>query len=339
MPEAAQRPVYLGELSPRDARFDARRAETAKFMNLYQDTPYERFGERMRYCSPRLDFAFHLEDNGVLAPKLQAAHFCRVRLCPMCQWRRSVMWQAKALKVIPKVVEAYPKSRFIFLTLTVRNCQLSDLREILAWMHKSWVKLTKRKEFASVQGWLRSVEVTRGRDDTAHPHYHALLMVKPGYFGGNYIKQSDWTDAWQSCLGVDYTPVLDVRSVRPGKREKADDDGVVMLAAICETLKYSVKPSDCLGQKPGQRMSNQEWLVELTSQLTKTRAIATGGILKDYLKELEAEPDDLVHADDSGLIDVDESSPRIGFGWRENLNRYVLTEEPIAIGARAKGRC
>lgn len=339
MPKAAQRPVYLGELSPRDARFDTRRRETGRFVNLYQNTPYQRFADRMRYCSPRLDFAFHLEDNGVLAPKLQAAHFCRVRLCPMCQWRRSVMWQAKALRMIPKVVEAYPKSRFIFLTLTVKNCQLSDLRETLAWMHKSWVKLTKRKEFASVQGWLRSVEVTRGVDDTAHPHYHALLMVKPGYFGGNYVQQSEWTEAWKSCLSIDYTPVVDVRAVRPGRREKDGEEGVVMVSAICEALKYSVKPSDCLDKKLGQKMTSQEWLVELTSQLTKTRAIATGGILKEYLKELEQEPDDLVHADDTGLTDVDETSPRIGFGWRENLGRYVLTEEPIAIGAKAKGWC
>lgn len=339
MAELPQRPVYLGELSPRDARFDVRRTETDKFKALYEDTLYQRFAERMQHCSPRLDFAFHLEDNGVLAPKLQAAHFCRVRLCPMCQWRRSVMWQAKALKVIPKVVEAYPKSRFIFLTLTVKNCELTELRETLAWMHKAWVKLSKRKEFASVQGWLRSVEVTRGKDDTAHPHYHALVMVPDGYFKRGYVSQKKWTEAWQSCLGIDYTPIVDVRSVRPGKREKGGEGGVVMLAAICETLKYSVKPSECLEKKPGQRMTNQDWLVELTSQLVKTRAIATGGVLKDYLKALEEEPSDLIHADDSGLTDVDESSPRIGFGWRENLNRYVLTEEPIAIGARAKRRC
>jgi len=165
------------------------------------------------------------------------------------------------------------------------------------------------------------------------------LMVKPGYFSSSYVSQEKWTKAWQSCLVVDYTPIVDIRTVRPGKREKDGEGEVVMVAAICETLKYSVKPSDCLSQKPGQRMTNQEWLIELTTQLAKTRAIATGGVLKEHLKALEEEPADLVHADDSGLTDVDESSPRIGFGWRENLGRYVLTEEPMAIGGRAKRSC
>jgi hypothetical protein len=27
---------------------------------------------------------------------LSASRFCRVRTCPVCQWRRSLMWKAKA---------------------------------------------------------------------------------------------------------------------------------------------------------------------------------------------------------------------------------------------------
>jgi hypothetical protein len=236
------------------------------------------------------------------------------------------MWQAKALKAIPKIIEDYPKARFVFLTLTVRNCELTELRDTLAWMHKSWTKLVKRKEFVAVQGWIRSVEVTRASDDTAHPHYHALLMVKPSYFSTSYVSQQNWTEAWQSCLGIHYTPIVDIRSVRPGKREKGGEGGVLMMSAICETLKYSVKPAECLGEDKARRIPNHEWLSQLTSQLYKTRAIATGGILKQYLKELEEEPEDLVHADENGLIDPDETSPRLAFDWKETAKRYVMTE-------------
>lgn len=327
MPNTAQDLVYLSALSPRDKRFDQRRAEADRFEALYRQTAYDTYPERIRHCSPCLDFAFHVDDTGLCTLKLQAAHFCRVRLCPVCQWRRSMMWQAKALQIIPKVIEANPKSRFIFLTLTVRNCELGELRDTLAWMHKSWTKLVKRKEFAAVQGWVRSVEVTRGADDTAHPHYHALLMVSPGYFGGRaYVTQKGWTEAWQSCLQVEYTPIVDVRSVRPGKREKGSEDAVLMSAAICETFKYSVKPSECLADDSCREVSNSEWLAGLTSQLFKVRAIATGGILKQYLKELEKEPDDLIHADESGLTEADETSPRVGFVWKGNAKRYVMTK-------------
>jgi plasmid rolling circle replication initiator protein Rep len=237
-------------------------------------------------------------------------------------------WQAKTLKIMPKVIEENPKSRFIFLTLTVRNCELNELRDTLKWMHNSWMKLLKRKEFAPVQGWVRSVEVTRGADDTAHPHYHVLVMVKPSYFAGSqYVSQKRWSEVWQDCLGVGYTPVVDVRSVRPGKREKEGKEAVLMSAAICEVLKYSVKSADSLGDDSKRRLSNQEWLSRLTSQLFKTRAVATGGILKRHLKELEQEPEDLIHLDDQDVNQVDDEAPRIAFAWHKDKKRYQMVDE------------
>ena len=41
-------------------------------------------------------------------------------------------------------------------------------------------KLTKRKEFALVDGWIRTTEVTRDKErpnEYAHPHFHVILMV------------------------------------------------------------------------------------------------------------------------------------------------------------------
>ena len=68
-------------------------------------------------------------------------------------------------------------------------------------------------------GWVRAVEITRGRDGSAHPHYHCLLMVPPTYFQADYLKQSEWAWLWQECLRVNYRPVIDVKTV------KADDKG------------------------------------------------------------------------------------------------------------------
>ena len=328
MPYTAQDRVYLSDLSPRDARFDRHRADVDRIIDLYRASGHDGYSDRMKECSRFLDFALHFEENGVLSPKLQCTHFCRVRLCSICQWRRSMSWQAKTLKIMPKVIEDNPKARFIFLTLTVKNCELNELRGTLGQMHNSWRKLVKRKEWAAVQGWVRSVEVTRGADDTAHTHYHALLMVSPGYFTGHsYVSQKRWTEAWQSCLGVGYTPIVDVRSVRPGKRQEGDEGGVLMSAAICETLKYTVKPSECLVDDSRRKLSNSEWLSGLTSQLFKTRAIATGGILKQYLKELEQEPEDLIHIDEENSTPVDDEAPRLAFAWHKDKKRYQMVDE------------
>lgn len=323
--------VYLSDLSPRDKPWDKRRGEADGFKALYEKTVYHCYALRIADCSCRLLFAFAVGEDGVCDFKLQAARFCRVRLCPVCQGRRALMWTAKTIKIMPKVLEAYPKSRFIMLTLTVRNCPLPELRATLSQMHTAWRKLIQRKDW-KVQGWVRSTEVTRGKDDTAHPHYHCLLMVPSSYFGGNYITQERWGEMWQECLKVEYTPVVDVRASRPKKGSKGSEtDGVI--AALVETVKYVSKPSDILSddfnQKTSQssKMSNQDWLVGLTEQLHKTRAIATGGVLKDYLKILEEDPEDLIHVDENGLTETDDDSPRVAFDWNKNAQRYAMNSE------------
>lgn len=242
------------------------------------------------------------------------------------------MWRGKTFKILPKVLEDNPKARFIFLTLTVKNCPLDELRSTLIWMHYSWTKLTKRSQWPA-KGWIRAVEVTRGQDDTAHPHYHCLLMVGDGYFAGrSYISQQRWSELWGDCLEVDYNPIVDVRSIRPRKGTKNDQEQAAIMVAVVETIKYSVKSSDVLREDELMLpttavLSNKEWLVRLTTQLHKTRAIATGGILKDYLKCLEDDPHDLIHVDENGLTESDSDSPTVAFGWRERAKRYVMDED------------
>ena len=41
------------------------------------------------------------------------------------------MWLARFYAALPEVQAQHPKARWLFLTLTVRNCPISDLRETL----------------------------------------------------------------------------------------------------------------------------------------------------------------------------------------------------------------
>lgn len=98
-----------------------------------------------------------------------------------------------------------------------------------------------------------------------------------------------------------------------------------MLEAVLETIKYSVKPSDVLrSQDEAGEDTNREWLVELTTQLYKTKSIATGGILKDYLQQLENEPEDLVHSEELLSSEVSNKSVSLIFRWIEFSRKYLL---------------
>ncbi|WP_253297333.1 protein rep, partial [Vibrio cholerae] len=55
-------------------------------------------------------------ETGETRLRLRSAQFCRVRHCPVCQWRRSLTWQARIYHSLPKIVVDYPSSRWLFLT-------------------------------------------------------------------------------------------------------------------------------------------------------------------------------------------------------------------------------
>jgi plasmid rolling circle replication initiator protein Rep len=313
MPTKGNDDLYLSELSPSDKPWDKHRANASQIKALYSGSDYQKYADRIHQCSQILGFALEAQDSGQLKFRLQQAKFCRVRHCPVCVWRRSLMWRARFLSTVPKVQEAYPSAKWVFLTLTVKNCPLVDLRATLKVMNDAWKRLSERKGFPAL-GFVRSTEVTRAVDGTAHPHFHCLMLVPSSYFSTGYIKQDRWRELWQQALRVDYLPVVNVKAVKPRKEV---GEGVDALAvAVLETLKYGVKESDLL--------HDAEWLHELTKQLHKTRAISVGGVLRDFLKE--EEPEDLIHEEDS-LEEERNTEVDIWFGWREMVRRYAKTEK------------
>jgi plasmid rolling circle replication initiator protein Rep len=294
----------LADLSQRDKPWDKHRANADK-VESYFAGEFQNYANRVHDCSQLLDFRLTPDQSGLLNLKLDAARFCRVRSCPVCQWRRSLMWKSKAHQVLPRIVESYPTHRWLFLTLTVRNCAVDELRSTLNWMHESFKRMTKLKDFPAV-GWLKSTEVTRSTDNTAHPHFHCLLMVPAGYFAGrSYMKQTEWVKLWRRSLRIDYDPIVDVRAIK-----KATSP----ITVIPELLKYCTKESDLVADK--------EWFLELTRQMHNARTIATGGVLKSYLKELEKEPDDLIgKSDDEEQKVTDE---HLLFAWQRRDKKYKL---------------
>jgi plasmid rolling circle replication initiator protein Rep len=353
--------VFLSEISERDRNWDLKKAQSSKLAKLYKNTQFNRLYERMSLCAERLRFDL-ASGKYESSFKLKDAYFCRVRHCPICQWRRVRMWFGRFINTLPKMLEDYPSARFVYLTLTVRNCEVSSLRATLADMNKAWQRLSQRKEFKSVLGWVKSVEFTRNNEsnslwfNTVHPHFHVLLMVKPSYFTGkSYVSQEQWVRLWRECLRVDYDPSVNVKAIKPkGSLPSSatppfsphpaissatpplpsnppnvvplvlNADGTAhfpklpnaMVKAVSEVVKYSVKPQDLV--------LGGEWLVTLTEQLRGTKAIALGGVMRDYIKEPDDDDEDLITAGlESEDAVVGEVAPvTIAFGWRERLKRY-----------------
>ena len=302
----------LSTYSPRDAVWDTHKGENQAVRYIYaKAAEFERLAARMRDCAGLLLFGQSIDtETGEMGLKLRSARFCRVRHCPVCQWRRSLMWQARFYQALPAIARRHEGARWIFLTLTVRNCEIDQLAATVKDMNEAWRRLVLRKQFSRVLGWVRTTEVTRGKGGDAHPHFHALLMVEPSMLSGrNYVKHADWVKVWQSCLRVNYAPNVDVRAVKQPKQ--GQDVADILGGAVAEVLKYSVKPADMT--------TDADWFLELTRQTHRKRFVATGGALKDVLRLDEETDDDLTTLEGDG---GEDDSPKLAFGWKPAAKQY-----------------
>ena len=320
------KPPALSDMSEKDAKWDKHRSNTQTIGSLYDragEEGLERLGVRMSKCAGLLKFgqAVNLE-TGEVSIKLDQAFFCKVRHCPVCQWRRGMSSMAKFYERLPAVAAAYPKAQWLFLTLTVRNPEMTDLRSTLASMNAAWQRMIQRQGWPA-KGFIRTTEVTKGKDGNPHPHFHALLLVDPGYFAGHsYISQAKWAEMWRDALRADYTPVVHVAKVK-AKSDKAKaaeasgDRTAALSAAVAETLKYSIKPEDML--------TDGAFLFGITKQLAKLRFLATGGVLKGWLKETasNAEMVETGLEDEEGKdAEVRPELPPLFFGWKAGERKY-----------------
>ena len=288
---------------------------------------YKRIGSNKHYrvldCSTFLEFKLTTVND----LKLTSANFCKVRLCPMCSWRRSLKIFGQVSKVMDHVEENY-NYRYIFLTLTVRNCYGEDLRDTLDLMTKSFNKLSERKAFKqAVKGYFRSLEITYNKkDNTYHPHFHMILAVDNSYFNQSkiYLSQEKWTNLWKSCLRVDYTPIVDVRRIKK-------DDNKDFGKAVAETAKYTVKAEDFLiRDEKGNIQENltDEVVETLDNALHRKRLTAFGFKFKEIHKKLnldDAEDGDLTNTDNEELRE-DLTNIILRYQWNIGIKNYVLVE-------------
>lgn len=248
----------------------------------------------LEHCGDTLTFLQNAEGK----KKLKTANFCRVRLCPMCQWRRSLKMFSQVKKITDKILENDKSTRFIFGTFTIKNTDAENLEACINTLNKKFKYLVdQKKTFAlakklkqNLLGYLKAVEVTyNSKDKTYHPHLHVIFAVKSTFFknSSNYMSKKEWISLWQQALGVDYKPQTDIRAIKSGTAK-----------AVAEVAKYPVKTAPILSLNDDEAV---EVLKTLTLSLNKKRFVSYGGIFKTVKQELK-----LVDIEtDKDLINVD----------------------------------
>ena len=278
---------------------------------------WARRADTVQTCGTHPIFERHASPEGPYMT-LKSANFCRDRLCPLCQWRRSLKLGAQCRAVVAeadrrKIARDRAAWRWVMLTLTQRNVDGPDLGTEIDRIHAAVRVLTKSPRWrAAVRGWLRVTEVTRNNDynspnyGTYHPHLHILIAVPRRYFrGADYIPAAEWRAMWRTYMHLDYDPDIDVRVVtaKPGSYLIASDlDATVDAVAT------------------------------LATALRGRRLCAWGGVCKEAAQALHLdslETGDLVHIDEDATGDpaADAVSQYVAYHWALGIRNYIQGQE------------
>lgn len=294
----------------------------------YKEDYWNKKAERLENCSTLLAFNVLEEDKQRL--KLRYMNSCRVRLCPVCSWRRTLKITSHARKIFNYLEESHPDTySYLLLTLTVPNVTGGALSDTITHLMKSFDRLIKRKEVKNVvHGWYRGLEVTHNHDinnksyNTYHPHFHVLLVVDRTYLNNQnvrrgYLTHEQWLRLWRESTRDESITQVDIRAVKPKGSERT------VLGAICEVTKYAVKDKDYI--IPYDWELSQEIVKTLDGALANRRLVAWGGILKEIHKKLNLDDEvdgNLVNIDDSNL-ESDADGMLFAF-WHTGYQQYII---------------
>lgn len=267
----------------------------ARFMRYY-DVPRSR---NIEGCGTYLEFADASDGK-----RLHHANFCRERMCPMCQWRRSIKLRVQADKIY--AAETARGYQHIFVTLTMRNMPGSQLSPALDQMCAAFAKWTRHKSFkAAFAGYYRAIEVTYNAErNDYHPHLHVMLTVPDEYFrpdNPDYWTHDRIMMVWRQLLRLDYNPTVHVEGVHP-------KEGQTITSACVELCKYPTKAAE---------IPNGVVLQVIDYALRNRRLIQWGGLTAEIRRQLsmdDVEDGNLIHADEATADGIDLQT--VVFIWR-----------------------
>ena len=289
--------------------------------DLMLDAGTRDIGRRIANCADVIKADVLIHPDVPPETNLRAARLCNTRLCPFCEWRRTRVWRKRLHDGLSALYEDQPKLRGVFLTLTVRNCRLEELGDQLDQMNRAWRRMINRS-FYPTDLWFRRTEITIGggadiaQPVSAHPHFHALLLVRPGYFGPGYIKQTTWQKEWMDAARLDYAPIVDVRSAKTksGAGTSSADDAK---SSVLEAAKYAAKATDLM--ELGPAISELHW------QLRNRRLYSVSKELNKYIKSGEVSPEEMMDNDSKPLPEGTDRVEVIA-QWFEDTHEYLITD-------------
>lgn len=237
----------------------ARRKAVWNMQKAYAQSPKSRhrsYADRMEHCGVWRGDRFY---------------YCRVKLCPICQWRHQMQWYAKLIYgVLPAVRKHAPRAQYLLLTLIGQECAVSKLRSTLQTMAEGWRRLTQLRIWPAF-GWVRKLMVDYSKEFHARPRYSCLMIVHPYYLHDGPLAPHEWAELWQDSLRYGYRPVVEVQQTNTVKIQQRGWE--------------ITTPSIAVPDNNSTQACRYLW--GLTNAVWKEKTLTSGGCMKQFLKAVD----------------------------------------------------
>lgn len=263
--------------------------------------------KRIHDCWQYIKVAKHKITHKV---KLISANSCKVRLCPACAWRRMHKYAHENAKMLSNFA-VYSNYQYILLTVTIKNVKGDELSAAITDMLQAWKRMVKiRRIKPLIIGSIRNLEVTYNRKENSyHPHIHAVIAVPPSYFGKDYINQREWRYYWREAMRINYDPRVDIRKIKDILNDKT----------VFEISKYVAKISSFLDLPP---VTLDKVVMHLDNALNARRIISYSGVFRQWRREQKLLDD----IEDESPVELGDEWEVYAYEWIYKAKKYIQIE-------------
>lgn len=275
---------------------------------------------------------------------LKQVYLCKNRFCPVCQSRIARRQGFEANQVLSTYAKQNPGTRYLMMTLTIKNCPYNQLGSRLDLLNKAFYKFRRRRIYTdNFTGAIKVIEITTNRTNKEfHPHLHIILSTKEAYFSksnSSYITSTDLSSAWAEIINQEMA-VVDIRAIynktKSGDKVVVDSSQANYSDAVKEVTKYVTKSEDYLiyTESPGGKLKinpdeTDEILSHLYKHTFKRRLISYIGDLGRVKKQLFGDKSDEEFTNEELLGDelveaIDEDSLELVYAYNYHLGDYLL---------------
>ncbi|HFF6626891.1 TPA: protein rep [Klebsiella pneumoniae] len=161
-----------------------RKKENINLSKIYQKIGQADRAHRVAFCC---SYRYMLVDSEQRAHNVHTVR-CRDRHCVECTRIKSWIYQSRLKRTaIEKIKSDFKTDEFLFLTFTLKNPKVTQMRKAMRTMSQAFGMLARRKPYSEIfRGGIRTFEVTRNYAERlknhCHPHIHAIAQTKSDAF-------------------------------------------------------------------------------------------------------------------------------------------------------------